>query len=187
RRNGVLFRPLLLLLIVSVFSINFNVLMPVFAKSHLGQDARGFGFLMSAMGLGALIGAGILVLSSKYGPRPILVYGGACALCVFQILMPLTHTAPLASAMILFAGMGMIVFISTINTTLQMNSDDEYRGRVMSLYMLVFGGSTPIGSPVIGFLAQRLGVEFALYFSGAVGLFATAAFAVVRTYTRRRR
>jgi MFS family permease len=185
RSKGVLLRALLLLLAVSLFSINFNVVIPVLAKAYLHQDAKGYGFLMSSMGVGALIGAGVLILMSRQGPRPALVYSGAIGLSVFQMLLPLSHNLMASATMLMFTGMSMIIFISTINSSLQINSADEYRGRVMSLYTLVFGGSTPVGNLIIGWIAEHLGVAFALVFGGGVGLATTLAYAAIRNYTRR--
>lgn len=187
RQNGRLARALLLLLFVSVFSINFNVVITVFARSYLQQEAQGYGFLMTSMGFGALLGAGILIFISRQGPKPLFVYAGALGLSFFQLLLPLTRSLTVSGVLLALCGLSMIIFISTINTTLQMNSADEYRGRVMSLYTLVFGGSTPIGNLVIGALTQRLGVAFALYFSGAVGIGVALAYMFVRSYARRPR
>ncbi len=185
RSQPVLFRLLLLLAFLSIFSINFNVLIPVFAKIYLHETAKGYGLLMSSMGLGALAGAGFLILLSRRGPQSSLIYGGALGLCIFQALLPLTHSIPSASPLLFLAGASMIIYISTTNTLLQVTSLDEYRGRVMSLYILVFGGATPIGNPLIGTLTEHLGVPFALLFGGLLGAVITLIFAGWRLYARR--
>ncbi|MHA2621556.1 MAG: MFS transporter [bacterium JZ-2024 1] len=186
RQNVILSRALLLLLLVSVFSINFNVIVPVFAERSLKVDARGYGFLMSALGAGAIAGATGMVYLSRFGPRREFVYIGAIGLGMFQCLLPTAKSVAPAAVILVLTGACMILFISTINTMLQVNSADEYRGRVMSLYTLVFGGSTPIGNPVIGWISEHLGVSHALLFGGGAGMVFTAIYATARTYSRRK-
>jgi len=185
QQNRLLFRALLLLFLVSVFSINFNVIVPVFAEQYLNLNPRGYGLLMSSLGAGALAGAAVMVYLSRHGPRKEFVYLGAFGLGLFQMLLPLARGLPSAALLLILTGASMIVFISTINTLLQVHSDDAYRGRVMSLYTLVFGGSTPIGNPVIGFISERAGVPAALFFSGLASIFFTLAYLGARRFVRR--
>jgi MFS family permease len=186
RRNGVLARALLLLFLISVFSINFNVMVPVFAEQHLQVDVRGYGLLMSSLGAGALVGAVVMIYLSRWGPRKEFVYIGAVGLSLFQALLPLADDLSSAALLLLLTGACMMMFISTTNTFLQVNSADAYRGRVMSLYTLAFAGSTPLGNPVIGFISEHAGVAEAFVFGGAAGILFTALYAAARTYARHR-
>lgn len=185
RHNPLLWRPLLLLLVLSIFSINFNVIVPVFAKEHLGVDVRGYGFLLSSLGAGAVVGAILMIYLSRFGPRREFVYTGAFGLSLFQALLPLARGLLPAAALLVLTGVCMMMFISTTNTRLQVNSDEVHRGRVMGLYTLVFGGATPIGNPIIGFISQHAGVATALVFGGGTGFISTLLYATARTYARR--
>jgi MFS family permease len=91
----------------------------------------------------------------------------------------------MAAIVLVAVGMAMMLFMATANTTLQLNSDPAMRGRVMALYGLLFLGTTPVGGPVMGWIAQAWGPRVGLAIGGALSLGAALA-AVSRVRVRRR-
>ena len=157
-----------LVLTMSVCVFNFNVSVPLFARNVLGAGAEGFGFLMSAVGFGAVTGALSL---AAIGVAAVIACTGLVALATvgrFGAAVPLLFVI----------GFGAIIFMAGCNTTLQLGAPDELRGRVMGLYALMFGGSTPIGSFLVGSLAEVAGVRVALMAAGATGLAVLGAIAL---------
>lgn len=147
---------ILLVSVVSVFGTNFNVLVPVFARQELHRDATAFGFLMSSFGCGALIGAVSLAALSRSGPKPFLLLGGGMGLSLFLILIGFQRSLGLSALLLSLSGWSMVTFFGMANTTVQLNTEDRLRGRVMSVYTLAFGGLTPFGSIFAGSFAHWL-------------------------------
>ncbi|ATW26818.1 MFS transporter [Candidatus Formimonas warabiya] len=173
-QNAIILHPLLLLALISTFVLNFNVLIPVFAKQDLGQNAAGYGFLMTCMGIGSFIGALVLAVRSKTGPRISTLVGGAAGTSLFLLLLGLQHNYILACATLLVMGFCSITFTAMVNSTIQMNSADNMRGRVMSVFSLVFGGVAPIGSLYAGNIMEFLGAQGCMKISGVIGILAAA-------------
>lgn len=171
--------PLLLLAVISTFVMNFNVTVPIFAKHNLGQNAVGFGLLMTSMGTGSLIGALTLAATSRMGPRLRVMLGGALGMSVFLFLLGLEKNYLLACLTLLVVGIGSITFTASVNTMIQLQAEDRMRGRVMSVYSLVFAGVTPIGSLYAGKVTELLGAPGAMMISGAIGAAAALAVAYV--------
>ncbi len=155
---------ILLVAVVSIFATNFTVLVPVFARQELHRDAAAFGFLLSSFGIGALIGAVSLAYLSRYGPKPAILLGGGMGLSLVLILIGLQKTYGITALLLVLSGWCMVTFFGMANTTVQLNTEDRLRGRVMSVYTFTFGGLTPIGSLFAGSVAHVLNapVTFAL-------------------------
>ncbi len=147
---------ILLVSVTSIFGTNFNVLVPVFARQELHRDAAAFGLLMSSFGIGALIGAFSLAVISKEGPKPVFLLGGGMGLSLFLILIGFQKSYGLTALLLALAGWSMVTFFGMANTTIQLNTADGLRGRVMSVYTLAFGGLTPFGSLFAGSVAHWL-------------------------------
>lgn len=166
----VILHTILMIAVLSTFSMNFNVLVPVFTKNVLHREATGYGLLMSAMGIGALIGALTLASISKRGVKPVYLFAGGIGLGLSQILIGIQNSYTLTAFLLALSGWFMVTFTSSANTTIQINSADEFRGRVMSVYSLVFGGVTPIGSMYAGTLSQRFGPHITFIVSGVIAM-----------------
>lgn len=166
----VILHTILMIAVLSTFSMNFNVLVPVFTKNVLHREATGYGLLMSAMGIGALIDALTLASISKRGVKPVYLFAGGIGLGLFQILIGIQNSYTLTAFLLALSGWFMVTFTSSANTTIQINSADEFRGRVMSVYSLVFGGVTPIGSMYAGTLSQRFGPHITFIVSGVIAM-----------------
>ena len=164
---------ILLIGFVGTFALNFNVWVPVLAKQALGQGATEFGFLMSAVGVGALTGALSLAFLSHRGPQLNLIIIGALLLSSFEIAMWWVQWYPLAIATLFAIGWSMITCTATSNSTIQVTVPDHLRGRVMSVYFLVFGGTTPIGGLFAGTVSDLWGANAGFATGGAVSLIGT--------------
>lgn len=155
--NEVLSRTLLTVIIVGVFGMNLSVLVPVFAKEILGQQETGYGLLMSFVGMGSFAGAMLIATMSRSGPQKFFLNIVPIFLAVLLMLTGLTDLFIMTGLSLAASGLCFVAFISSANSTLQLNSSDEYRGRVISLYTLVFGGSVPIGNLYSGIISNHLG------------------------------
>lgn len=159
---------------VSLFGINFNVLLPLFATDVLHAGSVGFGLISSAIGFGALVSALGLAWGNKT-PSIQHMLLGAIIFCVLEAAFALSQLYVLSLVLIVAVGFAQITFSATANTTLQTVTPDHLRGRVMSVYMLVFAGSVPLGNLFTGGLAHLFGAPASLL-AGA-GLSFIAAFA----------
>lgn len=159
---------LILFLVVGIFGWSYAVLMPAFARDVLGRGANGYGVLMSASGVGALIAA---LMVATYGhlftPRK-LALGGVYVFSVAVVAFSFSRNFYLALLFMLLAGFGMLLFFATSNTVLQTIVPDEMRGRVMGVWSLVFGAMIPLGSLEAGLVAHWITTPFALGFGGVI-------------------
>jgi MFS family permease len=166
--------------LVATVAMNFQVVVPAFARDALGVGADGFGFLMAASGLGSVIAALGLAVGR---PRPSVLLGGALVLGAAQVALAVTTSYPVAAFLLFLAGAGGIAMAATANTTIQLAVPDGLRGRVMSVYTTVFAGSTPLGGLFVGSLASAAGIRAATFAGGALGIAVALAAAV---WARRR-
>lgn len=158
--------PLLVMAAVFTFSFNFTVLLPLMAERVFEGDAGTFGGLLSAMGLGSFAGALAAANRVRQGIRGLGVWGVALGLA--SVLVGLAPTLTLEFVLLVPLGITAITFMITGNSTLQLTAVPEMRGRVMALYSVVFLGSTPIGAPLAGWMAEWLGARWSLAFGGLV-------------------
>jgi len=145
---------ILLVAVISIFATNFTVLVPIFARQELHRDAAAFGFLLSSFGVGALIGAVSLAVLSRHGPKPAVLLGGGMGLSLTLIMIGLQKTYGITALLLVLSGWCMVTFFGMANTTVQLNTEDRLRGRVMSVYTFTFGGLTPFGSLFAGTVAH---------------------------------
>ncbi|MCO1601911.1 MFS transporter [Desulfosporosinus nitroreducens] len=169
-----LLKTLLMVLIIGIFVFNFNVLIPVFTKNVLHQGEYVYGFLMSALGAGSFLGALMVSLNSKSGPKANVLIGSAVVVSINLILISVTKMYYYTGVLLIITGIFNIWFSTTANSILQINAKDEYRGRVMSVYSLVFAGASPIGNMFAGFAADRFGAHTAFWLTGALTLISIA-------------
>jgi MFS family permease len=172
RETPAVFITILLVAVVSVFATNFNVLVPVFARQELNRDAAGFGFLLSSFGIGALFGAAGLAVLSKAGPKPAFLLGAGTGLSLVLILLGFQRSFGLTAFLLGLAGWCMVTFFGMANTTVQLNTEDRLRGRVMSVYTFTFGGLTPLGSLFAGSFAHWIKAPLTFALGGLIcGIF----------------
>ena len=171
RRTPAIFLIIVVIGIVSLFGINFNVVLPLFADNVLRVGPAGFGFISSALGFGALVSALWLAYNNK-NPSISQMLVAAIAFGAFEALFAISHWYLLSLALIAVVGFTQIAFSAVANTTLQTVTPDYLRGRVMSVYMLVFAGSTPVGNLFTGGLAHFFGTPLAFLVDAGLTLLA---------------
>jgi MFS family permease len=159
-----------LVVVVSVFLFNFNVLVPLLARQVLDVGAHGFGLLMAAFGAGALVGAMTLAFSTRTRPRISFILGAAIVFATTTAVMAPVRAFGVAAALLFVLGLFGIAFMASCNTLLQVSTPDELRGRAMSLYTLAFAGTTPFGALLAGTVAEHWGVPAAFLAGGGAGL-----------------
>ncbi|MCC7446963.1 MAG: MFS transporter, partial [Anaerolineae bacterium] len=178
-------RPILLIMlivgIIGTFGFNFSVILPLLANFVLHTDAAGYGALSSFLGIGALIAAVSSAYVHHVTMRRLLI--GSAAFSVVLALVAISATFTVSAMLLVALGFSGIIFSTTSNTLLQLLVPNELRGRVMSLYVLLFMGSTPIGGFLIGFLANTIGVSAGLVFCAALCLVGVIAVLIYRRAT----
>ena len=166
---------LLLFAVVGIFGWSYSVLMPAFASDVLGVGSSQYGMLLSANGIGALVGALTVATWGERLPRRLMVFGGLGLFSVMLLLLALTRSYHLALLFLALSGWGMLLYFSTTNTLIQLSVADGMRGRVMGIWALVFGGMMPVGGMEAGALSHWLGVPQAV----AIGAVVCGAAALV--------
>jgi MFS family permease len=155
-----------LVLFASLLGMNFQTLVPAYARLVLGLSATGYGFLLSAVGLGALGAALVMAFTGR--PRPMRLLLGVFALALAHLGLFLPHLTWVSLCLAL-GGFGMISVLINANTLVQLSVPDRLRGRVMAVYSLVMLGTGPLGAYLTGLLFEALGGRVAaLVLGGAV-------------------
>ena len=164
---------------VSIFGWSYTTVMPVIARETYGLDAKGLGYLYSATGLGALL-ATYLVGSrgGKISPL-IFIIGGNTLFAISLMLFSLTSHFLVALALLFFIGLGLLSQSSMMNTMVQGMVKQEFRGRVMSMYILMFLGMAPLGNFEIGYLTERFGLQAAFLMNASI-VFLTGLYIFLR-------
>ncbi|MBP0452315.1 MFS transporter [Kitasatospora sp. RG8] len=168
---------------VGLFGMNFQLTLPLLAKTVFHADAASFGLLSSAFAAGSLVAA-LATTGRRRRPSGRLVAGSALA---FGVLEGVTGWAPsfaVAAVLLFLVGFTAIHFAQAANHRVQLGSDPRYRGRVMALYTLILQGSTPLGALGVGWLAQHWGARSGLVLGG---LGSVAAAVCALGYERRDR
>jgi MFS family permease len=169
---------LLLVALTGLMGMPYVVLMPVFARDILHGDAHTFGFMMTAVGVGALTGA--IVLASRKSVRGLgrIIPFAAATFGAGLVLFSLSRSLLLSMPLLFVMGFGMIIQVASCNTILQTIVDDDKRGRVMSFYTTAFLGMTPFGSLLAGAMASRIGAPLTIMIDGIAILLGAALFAM---------
>ncbi len=169
--NPKLLPTFLIMAAVCTFAMNTNVILPVYAKDVLLGDEATYSLLMSVLGLGSLLGAlfmaGVGVnIRSKY----FLVFT-AFSISILQILtLAGLHSISYIIILLIIIGFLNLCFLNRANTRIQLNTDDNYRGRVMSIYVLINTGSTPIGNSLTGLAMDTAGEKYGFFINGLITL-----------------
>lgn len=167
-KDPILSPTVLLVTVIGTLAFNFNILIPVFTKNVLHMGETTYGTLMSCLGVGSLAGALTMSFRSKQGPKLKVSMLASCMVAICLILNGLSGSVWVCGTLLTFTGFFNILFATNSNSALQMYAKDEYRARVMSVYALVFAGSTPIGSLFSGFIADRFGANGAFVACGVL-------------------
>jgi len=171
-------RTLLILLgVVSFMALPFSVLMPIFADRILHGGASAYGNLMGAVGLGAMFGALSLAMRQELRGLGKIVAYSAIGLGASLTLFGASRWFWASFVALTLAGLTMMMQFTSINTLIQAMVPDQLRGRVMSLYSMMFLGMAPLGSLVAGALADRIGAPVTVALGGLASLAGGIVFA----------
>jgi MFS family permease len=181
RRTPKVLGMLIVLGAVGLFGFNWLVAVPLLARDVLELGATGYGMLMSALGAGALVAAVVLTGTRGASTRRMDLSGGILGLALLGL--GISRSYPLSLVLMFVAGAAGAVFTVTANTRLLQLSPGRLRGRMMSLYVLLMAGTTPIGSYLLGHLANGAGTGVAVV---AFGLLTAAGVVAGLIYRRRR-
>ena len=174
---------LLSVALIGIFAYNFTVTLALLAKDTFHGGAGAYAGLTACMGAGAVVGGLLAAHRARPTPRLLqvlaLIFGGLMA------AVALAPTLLVADLLIVLMGAASIGFIATANATLQLTADPAMRGRVMALYAMAFLGTTPIGAPLVGAIAQWTSPRVALLV-GAVATVVSAGLLMWRHQARLR-
>ena len=166
--------PLAMMALVGTVSYNFQVLLPLLAAHTWHGTATTYAMLTASMGVGSVAGALAAGARGRVSPR--LLGAAASAFAVAELLVAMAPTLPIQALALVPLGAASVTFAAGINSSLQLAVEPAMRGRVMSLYSVVFLGSTPIGAPLVGWLAEVAGPRSGLL-AGAAAAGAAALLA----------
>lgn len=167
---------LLLLALVSTMGMPYTVLMPAVAREILHGGPHTYGFLLTASGMGAMVGALYLASRTSVVGLERAIAAAACAFGVGLIAFALSRTLWLSLLVLPIAGGGMMITMASTNTFLQTIVEERLRGRVMAFYVMAFLGTAPIGSLLAGIVADRVGVPTTILIGGAACIAGGLAF-----------
>lgn len=174
-----------LIVVTSLFGVSFAILLPAWAVKVLGGDATTNGWLQSARGIGALIGALIIASLGRFECKGRLLTFGSFFFPIFVFVFSFVRYLPLSLVVLMGAGIANIFIFNLANSLVQMLVRDELRGRVMGIYSLTFFGFLPVGSLWIGTMAERFGERAAIPVNAGIMLLLCAAIALFVPELRR--
>jgi MFS family permease len=176
RRTPALLIPLAMMALVGTLSYNFQILLPLLADFTWHGTATTYALLTTSMGVGSVLGA--LAAGARGRVTPGLLVGSAALFGGAELLAAIAPTLTWQALALVPLGAASVTFAAGVNSSLQLAAEPELRGRVMALYAMVFLGSTAIGAPLIGWLAEIAGPRAGLL-AGAAAALAAAVWAHV--------
>lgn len=177
--------PIAMISLVATFGMNMQVVTALFATNVFHRGAGTYGLLTAAVAVGSVSGA--LLSATRARPSRQLLVGAALGLGVLETVAALMPTYLGFLALLVPTGVAMLVVITIANSTVQLNSSDLMRGRVMALYVLVSMGGAPIGAPFVGWIADVLGARWSLLSGGLISIAGTLLAVVLFFLLRDRR
>ncbi len=170
---------------VAMLVFNFPITIPLMVTDEFAAGARSFGVLTSLMAIGSLAAALVQARRARTDLRLVAVAAAVAGLvAVIAGLMPSVATF---AAVLIAGGAASLTMMTAANSYLQTRSDDDHRSRVMALYMAVFFGTTPLGAPLIGLLADALGPRAALVIPGLASVALTGLLVALYSAADQRR
>jgi MFS family permease len=162
----------IMVFLIGTFGLNFPIYTSTMASTVFGKGAGEFGVLSSIMAVGSVTGA--LLSARREKPRVSLLFAGAMMFGVGCLVAALMPTYWLFGAALAIIGLFSQTLMTTANGTVQLSTDAAVRGRVMAIYMAIFMGGTPIGAPIVGWVADVMGPRWGLGVGAASGMAAGA-------------
>jgi MFS family permease len=185
RHNRVVRTLLGMAAVTNIFAFGYSALMPAFAQDILGQGPEGLGLLSASVGIGALMAALTIASAGNFKHKGLLLTFGNILFPTMVLMFASSRMFPLSMLILVGTGFGFMIQNATSNTLIQLAVPDELRGRVMSVYMLVFQGFFPLGSLMAGTIAQRFTVPIGAAFGGSVALVAALYWLVRAPHIRK--
>lgn len=173
--------PIVLVGFIGTFGFNFPTVLSGFAYNIFHIDAGRYGLLNTALAAGSLVGA--LLASRRTKTRLRMIVFAAVGFGVLEAVIAFAPEYWMFTAGLTIVGLIGMTFNTSSNSMVQLATEASMRGRVMSLYMMVFTGGSPIGGPIVGWVTERYGPRMGLFACGAVS--ALAALVVARILSRR--
>jgi len=171
---------LVLVFFVSTFAFTFFTTLAIAAANVFHRDADGYGLLSTLLAVGSFSGALLAVRrSTRRRPGPSLLIGAGFAFGVLELVAGLMPSYLAFGLALIPVGVAMMTFMNTANSTIQLSTAPEMRGRVMALYMLVFIGGNPVGAPMTGWMAAEFGGRSPFVVGGAVAALSALVCGVV--------
>lgn len=169
---------------IGTFAFNWGLTLPLLARFALDGGSEGFGALNMALGIGAVVGGVALATRLTASIRLVLVSAGLYSLLVF--MTGLAPTMAVEIVVVALVGFLSLAYSASASTLLQMEADERYRGRVLGLFLLLWSGSTPLGSVITGWLSDRYDIRVAMEIDGIMCLFGVGVALAYLLLARRR-
>lgn len=166
RSRSDLLAILTIVFFLATFGLNFQMTMALMARNEFGMGASSYGFLGTCMAIGSVTGA--LISARRNKPSPRVVLFGAIAFGAAEMLSSFSPTYTAFAFALPLCGATALITLIAANTTMQISVPARLRGRVMGVYFAVFMGGTPLGSPIVGRLAEVYSPRFTLLLGGAI-------------------
>jgi MFS family permease len=183
RGRGDLMMTMVLVFVVGTFGLNFQITTALMAKQIFHRSATGYGLLSTSLAVGACCGA-VLATRRTQRPTQLFLIGGTILFAVLEILAGSMPGFESTALLLMPTGLAMLTLTTAANASVQLGVEPMMRGRVMALYLMCFMGGTPIGAPMIGWVAEAFGPRWGMVGGGVICLFAAVAIALVLAYRR---
>ena len=169
---------MVLVFVIGTFGLNFQITTALLAKQVFHRSASGYGLLSTALAIGACVGA-VLATRRTRRPTQLFLLGIAVVFAVLEIGAGVMPGFDSTALLLVPTGLVMLTFTTAANASVQLGVEPTMRGRVMALYLVCFMGGTPVGAPIIGWVAGAFGPRWGLIGGGLICLIATLSLATV--------
>jgi MFS family permease len=169
RKRSDLVLPMVLVFIIGTFGLNYQITIALMAKQVFGRGADAYGLLSTTLAVGATVGA-LAGTFRRTRPTRLFLIAAAVAFGIAEIACSLMPTFTWTAIALIPAGLTMIIFAQSANATVQLGVEPTMRGRVMGLYILCFMGGTPVGAPIVGWVAELFGPRWGMLGGGLISL-----------------
>jgi len=177
RGRADLMLTMILVFVLGTFGLNFQLTTALLAKQVFHRSATGYGLLSTALAVGACAGA-VLATRRVRRPTQLFLIGMALVFGVLEIAVGVMPNFDSTALLLLPTGLVMITFTTAANASVQLGVEPTMRGRVMALYLMCFMGGTPVGAPIIGWVAGAFGPRWGLLGGGLICLLSALVIAV---------
>jgi len=167
---------------VGTLGFNFQAILPLLARFTFEGGASAYSALVCAMAVGAVVGA--VATGARGRATPGLLAGAAIGFGALALLAAGAPSLALELAVLAPLGAASVTLAASINSALQLASDPAMRGRVMALYLMIFMGGTPLGSPIVGWVGETFGARWTLIGGGAMTILGTLVAVAVFSRTQ---